>query len=116
VESNGWFLAIKLIARISGPGHQPPLAVTSKFLVAGRIEWLVFGDQVDRENFRTRPQAARGLSGGYGSNEPWPALHRFSEADTQEAGALRNLPDGQSELLGHYCHWLRIASCQQCAG
>ncbi len=57
VESNGWFSAIKLIARISGPGHQLPVAVTSKFLVPGGIEWLVFGDQVDRENFGTRPGA-----------------------------------------------------------
>ena len=47
--------AIKLIASISGPGHQPPVALTSKFLVPGGIEWRVFGDQVDRENFRTRP-------------------------------------------------------------
>ena len=38
-------------------GHQLPVAVTSKFLVPGGIEWLVFGDQVDRENFRTRPIA-----------------------------------------------------------
>jgi len=58
VESNGWFSALKLIARISGPGHQLPVAVTSKFLVPGGIERLVFGDQVDRENFRTRPVAA----------------------------------------------------------
>jgi hypothetical protein len=43
---------------LAQPGHQPPVAVTSKFLVPGEIEWLVFGDQVDRENFRTRPQAA----------------------------------------------------------
>ena len=38
-------------------GHQLPVAVTSKFLVPGGIEWLVFGDQLDRENFRTRPKA-----------------------------------------------------------
>jgi hypothetical protein len=52
VSANVGFLA-------QGPthpiGHQPPVAVTSKFLVPGGIEWLVFGDQVDRENFRTRP-------------------------------------------------------------
>ena len=41
-------------------GHQLPVAVTSKFLVPGGIEWLVFGDQVDRENFGTRPSAVRG--------------------------------------------------------
>ena len=35
-------------------GHNLPVAVTSKVLVPGGIEWLVFGDQVDRENFRTR--------------------------------------------------------------
>lgn len=39
----------------SGFGHQLPVAVTSKFLVPGGIEWLVFGDQIYRENFRTRP-------------------------------------------------------------
>jgi hypothetical protein len=27
VESNGWFSAIKLIARISGPGHQQSFAI-----------------------------------------------------------------------------------------
>ena len=42
---------------LAQPGHQPPVAVISKFLVPGGIEWLVFGDQVDRENFRTRPEA-----------------------------------------------------------
>jgi hypothetical protein len=26
VESNGWFSAIKLIARISGPGHNRPVS------------------------------------------------------------------------------------------
>ena len=35
-------------------GHNLPVAVTSKVLVPGGIEWLVFGDQVERENFRTR--------------------------------------------------------------
>ena len=40
--------------------HQPPVAVTSGFLVPDAMEWLVFGDQVDRENFRTRPLAVRG--------------------------------------------------------
>jgi len=44
--------------RFHPPGHQPPVALTSKFLVPGGIEWRVFGDQVDRENFRTRPQPA----------------------------------------------------------
>jgi len=28
VESNGWFSAIKLIVRISGPGHNLPLIST----------------------------------------------------------------------------------------
>jgi hypothetical protein len=45
------------VTRAAGFGHQPPVAVTSKFLVPGGIEWLVFGNQVDRENFRTRPTA-----------------------------------------------------------
>ena len=33
-------------------GHQPPVAVTSKFLVSGGNERLVFGNQIDRENFQ----------------------------------------------------------------
>jgi len=57
-ESNGWFPAIRLIVRISGPGHQLPAVVTSKFFAPGGIEWLVFGDQIDREDFRTRPSTA----------------------------------------------------------
>jgi len=57
-EPNGWFSAIRLIVKISGPGHQLPVAVTSKFLGPGGIEWLVFGDQIDRGDFRTRPEAA----------------------------------------------------------
>ena len=28
VEANGWFSAIKLIARISGPGHERPLVAS----------------------------------------------------------------------------------------
>jgi len=46
---------------IRASGHQPPVAVTSKFLVPSGIEWL-FGDQVDRENFRTWPEVVAGLS------------------------------------------------------
>lgn len=38
-------------------GHQLTVAVTSEFLAARGIEWLVLGDQLDRGNFRTRPQA-----------------------------------------------------------
>ena len=56
------------ICRQTTVGHQPPVAVTSKFLVPGGIEWLVFGDQVDRENFRTRPQPADQAFMGYVSN------------------------------------------------
>jgi len=41
-------------------GHQLPVAVTAKFLVPGGIDWPVFGDQVDRGNFRTRPSADAG--------------------------------------------------------
>ena len=33
------------------------MAVTSKFLVPGGIEWPVFGDQIDRENFGAPPTA-----------------------------------------------------------
>ena len=36
-------------------GHKRPVAVTSKFLVSGGIERLVFGDQVDRENCGPQP-------------------------------------------------------------
>jgi hypothetical protein len=43
-------------------GHDLPVAVTSEFPSADRIEWLVFGDQIDRENFRTRPKASLGIS------------------------------------------------------
>ena len=44
--------ACELVRRnLSRFGHQLPMAVTSKFHVPGGIEWLVFGDQVDRENF-----------------------------------------------------------------
>jgi hypothetical protein len=39
---------------LAQPGHQLPVAVTSRFLVPGGIEWRVFVDEVDRENFRTR--------------------------------------------------------------
>lgn len=31
VETNGWFSAIKLIARISGPGHNPTVEVAIQF-------------------------------------------------------------------------------------
>ena len=65
---------------LAQPGHQLPVAVTSKFLVPGRIEWLVFGDQLDRENFRTRPQpAGRGYvsifaGGAPGDRVEWPVF------------------------------------------
>ena len=47
---------------LSGPsipavGHQLTVAVTSEFLAVRGIEWLVFGDQIDRGIFRTRPGA-----------------------------------------------------------
>jgi len=60
IEFNGRYSASKLMTAVAQPGHQPPVAVTSKFLVSGRNERLVFGNQIDRENFRTRPSAARG--------------------------------------------------------
>ena len=50
------------------PGHEPPVAVTSGFLVPGGIEWLDFGDQVDRENLRTRPQPVCGPERHYFRN------------------------------------------------
>jgi hypothetical protein len=65
---NGRFTAADLSYILAQLGHQPPVAVTSKFLVPGGIEWLVFGDEVDRENFRTRPVGAirpQALSGRY---------------------------------------------------
>jgi len=36
VESNGWFFAIKLIARISGPGQERKFVLASKLPVKGR--------------------------------------------------------------------------------
>ena len=55
VSANVGFLA-------QGPthpiGHERTVAVTSEFLAASGIEWPVFGDQVELENFRTRPQPA----------------------------------------------------------
>jgi hypothetical protein len=57
IELSGRYSASKLMTSLAHPGHQPPVAVTSKFLVPGGIERPVFGDQVDRENFRTRPVA-----------------------------------------------------------
>ena len=46
--------AIGYLAGKRAVGHNLPVAVTSKVLLPGGIEWLVFGDQVERENFRTR--------------------------------------------------------------
>ena len=45
----------------SAVASQLPVAVTSEFLVPDGIERLVFGDRPDRENFRPRPEAVRGL-------------------------------------------------------
>lgn len=52
------------------PGHQLPMAVTSKFLVPGGIESLVFGNQIDRENFRTQLEAEIATAKVSGSFEP----------------------------------------------
>ena len=53
------------------------MAVTSKFLVPGGTGWPVFGDQMDRENFRTRPTAAARM---------------LRRAVIQKSGRLRNTP------------------------
>jgi len=55
IELSGRYSESKLMTALPQPGHEPPVAVTSGFLVPGGIEWLDFGDQVDRENLRTRP-------------------------------------------------------------
>ena len=85
-----WSREVLALARqgLTTSGHQPPVAVTSGFLVLGGIERLVFGEQVDRENFRTRPQ---------------PVFRLFSEAATREAVPLWNQTDGQFVQLGHIC-------------
>ena len=96
------------------------MAVTSKFLVPGGIGWLVFGDQVDRENFRTRPEAARGLSGGYVSNEPTAAVGLMALLFRQSAksrhlrffsiaviGFVRN-SKASIDLNGEHLFWLGI--------
>jgi hypothetical protein len=71
---------------LAQPGHQPPVAVTSKFLVPGGIEWLVFGDQVDRENFRTRPS---------------PAIQEFALKRTLVLGAVHHIGYSVApEMLG----------------
>ncbi|MGA9962499.1 MAG: hypothetical protein WBP66_09150, partial [Azonexus sp.] len=75
-------------------GHQPPVAVTSKFLGPGGIEWLVFGDQVDRENFRTRPVAD---------------IRSLHKAAIRMSDVLRNLPEGQFTQL---CQNGRLACWQ----
>jgi hypothetical protein len=58
-------------------GQKRSLAVTSQFLLSGVIEWLVFGEQVDPENFRIRPIADH------------PALHIAAICTT---GLLRDPP------------------------
>ena len=49
VESNGWFSAIKLIARISGPGHLLPL-VFSANRPLGRLKHSVTYRRADKHN------------------------------------------------------------------
>ena len=66
------------------------MAVTSKFLVSGGNERLVFGNQIDRENFRTRPPAT---------------ARRFRKPATWATAELRNLPSGRFTQLGRSGPW-----------
>jgi len=61
LKGRGFWAKVGLLAQAPTHtiGQERPLTVTSRFLLPGEIEWLVFGDQVDRENFRTRPRTAR---------------------------------------------------------
>ncbi len=56
VESNGWFSAIKLIARISGPGHNPPVGVTFQFLLVVRPVIELSGRYTASKLMTSRPQ------------------------------------------------------------
>ena len=75
VRRNHEFFNGRNVARtpLSTAGHERTVAVTSEFLAASGIEWPVFGDQVELENFRTRPL---------------PDCHRLRAADTQGAAPL----------------------------
>jgi len=60
IELNGRYSASKMMTALAQPGHHLPLAVTFGFFASNQSERLLFGKQVEGENFRTRPSAARG--------------------------------------------------------
>ena len=103
---------------LSTTGHERTVAVTSEFLAASGIEWPVFGDQVEFENFRTRPQpAGRGYvsifaGGAPGDRVDWPV---FGEQIDDLTAATRPQPADQafmgyvSNRLGRDIHFSRLA-------